>query len=64
MFVSGCPYPTNIVKVPAYVGGDGAVVTPRGEGQRPHLVPTQRTDGVFAYTRSQVTALGRNTREL
>ena len=49
--------------VRAYPDGDGAVVEPRGEGQRP-LVPTERTDGMSTHTRSRVTALGRITREL
>ena len=40
MYVSCCPYPTTIDLVPANAGGDGAVVRPPGEGEKP-IVPTQ-----------------------
>ena len=58
MYVTGFPYPLTIEWVPAYAGGDGAVVRPRGEGQRPQMVHTQQTDGMPAQTCTWVTTLG------
>ena len=63
MYLIGCPYPMTIEWVPAETGGDGAVVN-HGEIVRDPIVPTQRTKGMSAHTRSRVTALGRITREL
>ena len=63
MYVTGCPYPTTIERVPT--GFDGMEPgLDLGERVQDPIFPTQWTDGVSTHKRSQVTALGRITREL